>query len=41
VIAPPDVTVTQTAHSAGELLLDVIAARLLGLAATLPQHTPE
>ena len=30
-IPAPDVTVTPAAHSPGELLLDVIAARILGL----------
>ena len=37
----PDITVTQRAVSPGELLLDVIAARLLTVAATYPQDTPE
>ena len=37
----PDVTVTERTVSAGELLLDVIAARLLATAAaTFPQSTP-
>jgi hypothetical protein len=40
-IVSPDVTVTQRMVSAGELLLDVIAARLLAAAATFPQDTPE
>src|ERR1035441_2150194 len=37
----PDIPVTQRAVSPGELLLDVIAARLLTVAATYPQDTPE
>ncbi len=37
----PDITVTKTAASPGELLVDVIAARILALAAALPQETPE
>ncbi len=36
----PDITVTQRARSPGELLLDVIAARLLTAAAAFPQDTP-
>jgi hypothetical protein len=40
-LVSPDVTVTQRMVSAGELLLDVIAARLLAIAATFPQDTPE
>jgi hypothetical protein len=40
-IPSPDVTVTERAASPGELLLDVIAARLLTGAAALPQDTPE
>jgi hypothetical protein len=36
----PDITVTKTAASPGELLADVIAARVLALASTLPQETP-
>lgn len=36
----PDVTVTRTAHSPGELLLDVIAARILSLVAPGPRHSP-
>ncbi len=39
-IPAPDITVTKTAASPGELLADVIAARVLALAATLPQETP-
>ena len=38
-IPAPDVTVTPAAHSPGELLLDVIAARILGLA-PFSQHSP-
>ncbi len=37
----PDVIVTPKANSPGELLLDVIAARLLSVAAAVPQDTPE
>jgi hypothetical protein len=37
----PDVIVTPKANSPGELLLDVIAARLLTVAAAVPQDTPE
>jgi hypothetical protein len=40
-VPAPAVTVTQKAKSPGELLLDVIAARLLTVAATFPQDTPE
>lgn len=40
-IPSPDVTVTERTVSPGELLLDVIAARLLTAAAGLPQDTPE
>jgi hypothetical protein len=36
----PDVIVTPKANSPGELLLDVIAARLLTVAAAVPQDTP-
>ena len=39
-IPVPDITVTKTAASPGELLVDVIAARVLALASTLPQETP-
>jgi hypothetical protein len=38
--APADITVTNTAGSPGELLTDVIAARILTLASTLRQETP-
>jgi hypothetical protein len=37
---PADITVTNTAGSPGELLTDVIAARILTLASTLRQETP-
>ena len=37
----PDITVTQRTVSPGELLLDVVATRLLTVAATFPQDTPE
>lgn len=40
-IPAPDITVTKTAASPGELLIDVIATRALALAAGLPQDTPE
>jgi len=40
-IPASDITVTKTAASPGELLIDVIAARALALAAALPQETPE
>ncbi len=40
-VPAPDVTVTTTAASPGELLADMIAARTLALAAALPQETPE
>jgi hypothetical protein len=36
----PEVTVTRTAHSPGELLLDVIAARILTSAEAGPQDNP-
>jgi hypothetical protein len=39
-VPAPDITVTNTAASPGELLTDVIAARILTLASTLPQETP-
>jgi hypothetical protein len=37
----PDVTVTGKAHSPGELLLDVIAARILSIAARVRHDDPE
>ncbi len=37
---PPEVTVTRAAHSPGELLLDVIAARILTSAAGFPPDNP-
>ena len=40
-VPAPDITVTNTAASPGELLADVIAARVLAAASTLPQETPE
>jgi hypothetical protein len=40
-VPAPDVTVTRTARSPGELLLDVIAAWILTSAAAFPQDTPE
>ena len=40
-IRAPDVTVTRTAHSPGELLLDVIAARILCSGPSFPQDEPE
>ena len=36
----PDITVTTTTASPGELLADVIAARVLALASDFPQETP-
>ena len=39
-IPVPDVTVTRNAHSPGELLLDVIAARILTAAARFSQNNP-
>jgi hypothetical protein len=39
-IPAPDITVTRTAHSPGELLLDVIAARILTTAGSVPQDNP-
>jgi hypothetical protein len=39
-IPVPDVSVTPAAHSPGELLLDVIAARILGLVAPFSQDNP-
>ena len=39
-IPAPEITVTQTAHSPGELLLDVIAARILTSAGTVTQDNP-
>ena len=39
-IPVPDVTVTRTAHNPGELLLDVIAARILTTLALFFQYTP-
>ncbi|MGH3400471.1 MAG: hypothetical protein ACRDPO_37905 [Streptosporangiaceae bacterium] len=38
---PPDVTVTQKAHSPGELLLDLVAARILTSAAAVPHNRRE
>jgi hypothetical protein len=40
-IPAPDVTVTPNAHSPGELLLDVIAARILCSGPSFPQDEPE
>ena len=40
-IPAPDVTVTRNAHSPGELLLDVIAARILCSGAAVPQDDLE
>jgi hypothetical protein len=40
-IRAPDVTVTRTAQSPGELLLDVIAARILCSGPSVPQDEPE
>ncbi len=39
-IPAPEVTVTRTAHSPGELLLDVIAARILTSTGAVPQDNP-
>ncbi len=39
-VLSPDITVTKAAARPGELLADVIAARVLALASTLPQETP-
>jgi hypothetical protein len=39
-IPAPQVTVTRQAHSPGELLLDVIAARILTSAGAVPQDNP-
>jgi hypothetical protein len=39
-IPAPDVAVTRNAHSPGELLLDVIATRILTTAALFPQNNP-
>jgi hypothetical protein len=39
--AAPDITVTERVASPGELLADVIAARVLALASQFPQETPE
>jgi hypothetical protein len=39
-IPAPEVTVTRTAHSPGELLLDVIAARILTSAGSVPPDNP-
>lgn len=39
-VPAPDITVTNTVASPGELLADVIAARALALASTLPHQTP-
>jgi hypothetical protein len=39
-IPVPEVTVTRTAHSPGELMLDVIAARILTTAGAVPQDNP-
>ena len=39
-VPAPDITVTNQAAGPGELLADVIAARVLALASTLPQETP-
>jgi len=40
-VPSPDITVTGTAASPGELLADVIAARMLALASAYPQESPE
>jgi hypothetical protein len=40
-VPAPDITVTQTAHSPGELLLDGIAARILQPVADFAQDNPE
>jgi hypothetical protein len=40
-VPAPAVTVTRNAHGPGELLLDVIAARILTSAAPFPQDNPE
>jgi hypothetical protein len=40
-IRAPDVTVTRTAHSPAELLLDVIGARILCSGPSVPQGEPE
>ena len=40
-VPAPDITVTNTAASPGELPVDVVAARVLAAASTLPQETPE
>jgi hypothetical protein len=37
----PDLTMTRHAHSPGELLLDVVAARILTAVAPFAQHNPE
>ena len=39
-IPAPDITVTRTAHSPGELLLDAIAARILTSTESVPQDNP-
>ena len=39
-IPAPDITVTQHAHSPGELLLDAVAARILSAAARVPPDNP-
>jgi len=39
-IPAPDITVTRNAHSPGELMLDVIAARILSSAAASPRDNP-
>ena len=39
-VPAPEVTATRTAHSPGELLLDVIAARILTSAGSVPQDSP-
>jgi hypothetical protein len=39
-VPAPEVTVTRKAHSPGELLLDVIAARILTSAGSVPQDNP-
>jgi hypothetical protein len=40
-VPSPDITVAGTAASPGELLADVIAARMLALASAYPQESPE
>ncbi|MGH3397975.1 MAG: hypothetical protein ACRDPO_25120 [Streptosporangiaceae bacterium] len=40
-VPPPEISITATGKDPGDLVLDVVAARLLAVAASFPQETPE